>query len=213
MDVSVDDLKIGANGSSYLHSKEWPFTEAQFDVDKEDKMEDALLQPGGDVPLLSDANFREINVHEKGIFRRELQDWDEKCAKKHITAICDSVISPEEAMEYILQENEGILDTLDLVGIENAPGVHSSISQCCRLTLTSLGRIIFTQGVHTADVVLQEVGLLERIFSCHAGYGSSRKWVSYCGTISSQEVLQVFVQQDLATTYNKSPWSCFKMCE
>ncbi|CAM9157371.1 unnamed protein product [Ectocarpus fasciculatus] len=46
---------------------------------------------------------------------------------------------------------------------------------------------------------------LVSLMTCCHNYWSYRKWSSYCATINASEVLQVFVQQTMATTYQTAP--------
>lgn len=46
---------------------------------------------------------------------------------------------------YIFMEGEVPEDTLDLAGLENAPGVYDEVTQCCRLVFTNKKRLVFTQ--------------------------------------------------------------------
>ncbi|CAM9183628.1 unnamed protein product, partial [Ectocarpus sp. 13 AM-2016] len=46
---------------------------------------------------------------------------------------------------------------------------------------------------------------LVSLMTCCHNYWSYRKWSSYCASINASEVLQVFVQQTMATTYQTAP--------
>lgn len=76
---------------------------------------------------------------------RTLENWDLECARKHLDAIKDSVVSHDELQSFILMKDERPMDTLDLAGLEDAPGVYNTLTQRCRLVFTNQNRLVFTQ--------------------------------------------------------------------
>lgn len=60
-------------------------------------------------------------------------------------AIEDSVASHEELQSFILMKDESVGLTLDLAGLEQAPGLYNDVTQNCRLVFTDQKRLVFTQ--------------------------------------------------------------------
>ena len=75
---------------------------------------------------------------------RTLENLDKKCAKKHLDAVSDSVVTHTDLHSFILMEGEEAIDELELAGLDNAPGVYDEVTQC-RLIFTNENRLVFTQ--------------------------------------------------------------------
>ncbi|CAM9547988.1 unnamed protein product [Ectocarpus fasciculatus] len=101
-------------------------------------------------------------------------------------------------------KGEIVVNVLDLAGLEGAPGVFDEVTQRCRVVFTSKKRLIFTQANHTAEVGLPKMRCLASLLSCFHDRWSRRTWHAYCATINASQVLQVFVQQKLTTSYETS---------
>ena len=83
---------------------------------------------------------------------RDLEELDLLCAKTHLGAIDGSKMTHKTLHEYIFMEEEGPDHTLELAGIDNAPGLYSEVTQCCRLIFSNKKRLVFTQVLHYAFV-------------------------------------------------------------
>ncbi|CAM9575121.1 unnamed protein product [Ectocarpus sp. 13 AM-2016] len=136
--------------------------------------------------------------------REALLDWDVECARKHLDAIKDSVQTLDELHDSALMEGEHAVNVLDLAGMEDAPGLYDIVTQQCRVVLTNKKRLIFTQANHSAEVGLPKMNCLASLLTCFHDRWSHRKWTSYYASIKASEVLQVFVQQTLTTSYQTS---------
>lgn len=51
----------------------------------------------------------------------------------------------ERLHTFTLMEGEVALNTIDLAGVHNAPGLFDDVAQRCRLVLTNKKRLVFTQ--------------------------------------------------------------------
>ncbi len=54
-------------------------------------------------------------------------------------------MSHDELQSFILMKDEHPMDTLELAGLEDAPGVYNTLTQRCRLVFTNQKRLVFTQ--------------------------------------------------------------------
>ncbi|CAM9445430.1 unnamed protein product [Ectocarpus sp. 6 AP-2014] len=133
-----------------------------------------------------------------------LQDWDVECARKHLDAIKDSVQTLDDLHDSTLMEGEHAVNVLDLAGMEDAPGLYDTVTQQCRVVFTNEKRLVFTQANHSAEVGLPKMNCLASLLTCFHDRWSRRKWTSYYASIKASEVLQVFVQQTLTTSYQTS---------
>eukprot|EP00903_Cladosiphon_okamuranus_P017475 g16095.t2 len=191
----------------YLCTDEYPFTSEQFDRERE-----LLLAPDPNapidekVPLMDRDSHKQLNLTvAKG---NNLEEWDLECARKHLDAIKDSVTTHEQLHEFTLMEGEEPAMELNLAGLENAPGLFNDVTQQCRVAFTNKNRLIFTQANHSAEVGQPTLPFLASVLSCFQERWSRRKWTAYYAAINSSEVLQVFVQQTLCTSYQTSKCSC-----
>ncbi|CAN0304631.1 unnamed protein product [Ectocarpus sp. 6 AP-2014] len=139
---------------------------------------------------------------------RDLEKWDIECARKHLDAIKDSVTTHDDLHEFTLMDGERVLNVLDLAGLEEAPGVFDEVTQGCRVVFTNKKRLVFTQAKHSADVGLSKRHCLASLLTCWHDRWSHRTWHAYFATINASEVLQVFVQQKLTTSYQTSTCTC-----
>lgn len=90
---------------------------------------------------------------------------DKQCAKRHLEAVKDSVVTHKELHSYLFMKGEHADDVLDLAGLENAPGVYAEVTQSCRLVFTNQKRLVFTQV--NACVPFRPPGMMRwRIRAC-----------------------------------------------
>ncbi|CBJ32136.1 hypothetical protein Esi_0309_0043 [Ectocarpus siliculosus] len=101
-------------------------------------------------------------------------------------------------------KGEHAVNVLDLAGMEDAPGLYDTVTQQCRVVFTNEKRLVFTQANHSAEVGLPKMNCLASLLTCFHDRWSRRKWTSYYASIKASEVLQVFVQQTLTTSYQTS---------
>ncbi|CAN0419191.1 unnamed protein product, partial [Ectocarpus fasciculatus] len=137
----------------------------------------------------------------------DLEDWDVECARKHLDAIKDSAQTLDELHHSSLMEGERAVNVLELAGVEDAPGLYDDVTQQCRVVFTNKKRLVFTQANHSAKVGLPEMRGLASLMTCFHDRWSRREWTSYYASINASEVLQVFVQQTLTTSYQTSTCS------
>ncbi|CAB1109107.1 unnamed protein product [Ectocarpus sp. CCAP 1310/34] len=134
----------------------------------------------------------------------DLEEWDIECATKHLDAIKDSVTTHDDLHEFTLMKGEKVVNALDLAGLVDAPGLFDDLTQRCRVVFTNKKRLIFTQANHSAVVGLPKMRCLASLLTCCHDRWSRRTWTAYCATINASEVLQVFVHQELSTSYQTS---------
>lgn len=201
------------NDYPYFHTEEWPFAAEQHDRQRENLLggDDQVLIGRKEIPQLHALSSRPI---EPGVGRLGgiLAEWDKECALKHLDAIKPSVVSHEELHDFTLMEGEFAEDVLDLAGLENAPGLLHNITQRCRLTFTNQKRLVFTQTNHSAEVGVPTMYCLASVFHCFHDRWSTRKWSSFYAAINASEILQVFVQQTLTTSYMSTTHRWDEIC-
>ncbi|CAN0082815.1 unnamed protein product, partial [Hapterophycus canaliculatus] len=88
--------------------------------------------------------------------------------------------------------------------LENAPGLFDKVTERCRVVFTNQKRLVFTQANHSAEVGVPQTHCFASMLMCFQDQWSRRRWTSYCAAIDVSQVLQVFVQQTLTTTYMTS---------
>lgn len=199
-----------------LHTDEWPFGYGQPDVARETLLgqdRDNALRDRKNVPSLNNESYKQVALNAEIPIARELQSWDEECLAKHLDAINGSAISLEELQDLCLMNNESVVQVMDLAGVVNAPGLLTDVTQRCRLTLTDKNRLIFTQANHSAEVGVPQMGCCFALVQCCHDRWSTRKWTSFFASINASEVLDVFVQQSLTTSYTASDCNCKTTCE
>eukprot|EP00752_Nemacystus_decipiens_P013456 g11918.t1 len=201
MPVTINEPEL------YLCTDDYPFTSKQYDRQRELRLGlDVNAAIDEKVPLMDSESHKQLNLTSaKG---STLQELDLECARKHLEAIKDSVATHEELHGFTLFEDEEAVKVLDLAGLENAPGLLSDVTQQCRVVFTTKRRLVFTQANHSAEVGQTPLPFLAALLTCCHDRWSRRKWVSYYASIDVAEVLQVFVQQTLSTSYQNSHCTC-----
>eukprot|EP00752_Nemacystus_decipiens_P013455 g11917.t1 len=189
----------------YLFTDTYPFTYKQFDRQDEERLLDVDIRELAyrkELPQMDDDSGKQLQL-SRGV-ANTLQDLDVECGGKHLEAIKDGVATHDELYSFTFMEDEEPLQVLDLAGVENAPGVFDDVSQRCRFAFTNKGRLVFTQAKHSAEVGMPKLRFPLSLFACCHDRWSRRKWSSFYAAIGATEVLQVFVQQTLTTSYQTS---------
>ncbi|CAM9168047.1 unnamed protein product [Scytosiphon promiscuus] len=203
---------------AYLCTDEYPFTVEQFDA----KEESALVAVAPDqlalkqeLPTMAkttspSSSSKEETENLLGLAPHvvsELEEFDLECAGKHMKAIEDKVATHDKLEGFVLRHGERAVNALNLAGVEDAPGVFADVTQRCRVVFTTKKRLIFTQAKHSAEVSVPQTSCYAWMLVCFQDQWSRRKWTSYYATIEASQILQVFVQQTLTTSYHTSKFA------
>eukprot|EP00903_Cladosiphon_okamuranus_P017476 g16096.t1 len=190
---------------AYLVTDTYPYTYNQFDRQEEDRLlgvDISGLASMTELPLMDEHSGKQIQLSSGA--ETALQKWDVECAGKHLGAIKDSVASHDDLYSFTLMGGEEPVKLLDLAGVENAPGLFEDVSQRCRVAFTNKNRLVFTQAKHSAEVGIPKLRFPMSLCACVQDRWSRRKWSSFYAAINATEILQVFVQQTLTTSYQRS---------
>eukprot|EP00903_Cladosiphon_okamuranus_P017480 g16100.t1 len=190
----------------YLFTDEYPFSAHQFDKQNENGLDrqQAAVVDESELPTM-DATSRTLLQMTSGV-ADTLQEWDEECARKHLGAVKHSVATHKDLHDFTLMDDERPVNELELAGVEQPPGLGLTgvLTQQCRVVFTNKNRLVFTQANHTAEIGLPKMRFPLSLLTCFHDRWSHRKFNSYYGAINASNILQVFVQQTLTTSYQTS---------
>ncbi|CAM9174696.1 unnamed protein product [Scytosiphon promiscuus] len=193
------------NDPAYLFTDDYPFSADKLDLVNERQLgadDPARLAAMKELPQMIPSSKKLLNLTPA--MATDLEKWDLECASNHLDAIKDSVMTHDDLYDFVLMDGEYAKKSLDLAGLEDAPGLYDDVTQRCRVVFTNENRLVFTQAKHSAEMGLPKMTCIASVLQCFHDRSSRRKWSSFYASINATEILQVVVQQTLTTSYETS---------